>query len=215
MGKGCPISISTKQKLNTRSSTEAKIVGVNDAMYLVLWVRHFLESQGYSIKDNIVYQDNMSSMKLEINGKRSSTKNTRHMEIRYFFVTDNIRRGKLSTKHCPTNSMLGDYFTKPQQGTRMRHSRIDLMNLRKDPTLISQECVEACPSDKLVDSSRTGNTSANHCVCSHVSESSASEANASVVRYKAGSYLMAAKGLLKHVNKELNKVNSLYSINSN
>ena len=81
MGKGCPISISTKQKLNTRSSTEAEVVGVNDAMYLVLWVRHFLEAQGYDIKDNIVYQDNQSSMKLENNGKTSSTKNTRHMEI--------------------------------------------------------------------------------------------------------------------------------------
>ena len=99
MGKGCPISISTKQKINTRSSAEAEIVGVNDAMYLVLRVRHFLQAQGYKISDNIVYQDNMSSMKLEINEKRSSTKNTRHMEIRYFFVTDNIRRGKLSIEH--------------------------------------------------------------------------------------------------------------------
>ena len=96
------MSESTKQKFNPRSSTEAEIVGVNDAMYLVLWVRHFLESQGYIIKDNIVYQDNQSSMKLEQNGKTSSTKNTRHMEIRYFFVTDNIQRNKLSVKYCPT-----------------------------------------------------------------------------------------------------------------
>mmetsp|Transcript_16222 Transcript_16222/g.24506 ORF Transcript_16222/g.24506 Transcript_16222/m.24506 type:complete len:201 (+) Transcript_16222:1821-2423(+) len=54
LGKSCPISISSKQKINTRSSTKAELVGVNDAMYLVLWVRHFLEDQGYSIKDNIV-----------------------------------------------------------------------------------------------------------------------------------------------------------------
>jgi len=92
MGKGCPISISTKQKINTRSSTEAEVVGVNDAMYLVLWVRHFLEAQGYDIKDNIVYYDNQSSMKLENNGKPSCINNTRHMEIRYFFITDNIKK---------------------------------------------------------------------------------------------------------------------------
>ena len=230
MGKGCPISISSKQKLNTRSSTEAEIVGVNDAMYLVLWVRHFLEAQGYSIKDNIVYQDNMSSMKLEINGKRSSTRNTRHMEIRYFFITDNIRRGKLSVKHCPTDSMLGDYFTKPQQGTRMKNSRIDLMNLRKHPTLVSQECVETCPSDtgmgvlgsnpnvetcpsdKLVNLARTDTTSTDSCKCHHVPKIPESGAN-ELVRRKAGSYLMAAKGLLKQVNKQMNKVDSLYSIN--
>ena len=76
MGKGCPINLSIKQKINTRSSTEVEIAGVNDAMFLVLWIRYFLEAQKYNIKDNIVYQDNMSSMKLEINGKRSSTKNT-------------------------------------------------------------------------------------------------------------------------------------------
>ena len=59
-------------------------MGVNDAMYLALWVRHFLEKQGCAIKDNIVYQDNQSAMKLENNGRASRTKNTRHMEIRYF-----------------------------------------------------------------------------------------------------------------------------------
>ena len=136
--------------MNTRSSTEAEIVGVNDTIYLVLWVQHFLEAQDYGTHDNIIYQNNMSSMKLELNGKRSSTKNTRHMEIHYFFVTDNIRRRKLSIKHCPTDSMKGDYFTKPQQGTRMHNSRIDIMNLRKDPTVVSQECVETSPSVKLV-----------------------------------------------------------------
>ena len=70
MGKGSPISILSKQKINTRSSTEAELVGVNDVMYLILWVRHFLESQGYAVTDNIVYQDNESAMLLENNGKR-------------------------------------------------------------------------------------------------------------------------------------------------
>ena len=36
MGKGCPISISAKQKLSTRSSAEAEIVSVSNTMYLVL-----------------------------------------------------------------------------------------------------------------------------------------------------------------------------------
>ena len=34
-----------------------------------------------------------------------------------------------------------------------------------------------------------------------------------LVRRKAGSYLMAAKRLMKQVNKQMNKVDSLYSIN--
>ena len=143
MGKGCPISISSKQKINTRSSTEAELVGVNDAMFMVLWVRHFLECQGYDVVDNVVYQDNQSTMRLARNGKQSSTKNTRHIEIRYFFVTDNIRRNKLSIEYCPTDDMLGDYFTKPQQGSRMRKSRQRIMNLPHSHASISQECVGA------------------------------------------------------------------------
>lgn len=86
MGKGCSISISTKQKINTRSSTESEVVGANNDMYLVLWVRYFLENQEYNIKDNVVYQGNQSAMRLENNGCGSSTENTRHMEIRYFLL---------------------------------------------------------------------------------------------------------------------------------
>ena len=52
LGKGCPYSISSKQKVNTRSSTEAELVGVNDGMALVLWTRLFLEAQGYTVCDN-------------------------------------------------------------------------------------------------------------------------------------------------------------------
>ena len=218
MGKGCPISISTKQKINTRSSTEAEIVGVNDAMYLVLWVRHFLESQGYNIKDNVVYQNNQSSIKLEQNGKTPSTKNTRHMEIRYFFVTDNIQRNKLSVKYCPTEIMLGDYYTKPQQGSRMRRSRVSILNLKQDPTLVSQECVESRPHKQGIKSNSggplTGKSiySTHPCRYSDTCKKDTSLQNELVTR-KATSYLMAAKGLLRKVNDKVNRLDSLYSIN--
>ena len=112
-------------------------------MYLVLWVRHFLESQGYTVTDNIVYQDNESAMILEKNGKRSSTKNTRHIEIRYFFVTDNIKRKKLSVEYCPTDTMLGDYYTKPTQGRKYKWQREKIMNLTPEPNTDSHECVGA------------------------------------------------------------------------
>ena len=65
MGKGTVQSMSTKQKVNTRSSTEAELVSVNDIISKVLWTRQFLEAQSYGIMDVVVYYDNMSTMKLE------------------------------------------------------------------------------------------------------------------------------------------------------
>ena len=74
--------------------------------------------------------------------------------------------------------------------------------------------VESSPSVKQVNLARTRKHSSDHCSCRHVSKSNSSDAN-DLVRRKAGSYLIAAKGLLKQVNVEMNKVNSLYSINLN
>jgi hypothetical protein len=129
LGKGSPYSISRKQKINTRSSTEAELVGVNDAMCLIIWTRLFLEAQGYKVKDNVVYQDNQSAMLLENNGKRSSSKNTKHIEIRYFFITDNIRRKQMRIEYCPTEQMRADCMTKPLQGRSFRRQRQEMLNL--------------------------------------------------------------------------------------
>jgi hypothetical protein len=69
MGRGLPIVSSTKQKLNTRSSTESEIVGADDFMPAICWTRYFMEAQGYTINNNILFQDNKSSILLEKNGK--------------------------------------------------------------------------------------------------------------------------------------------------
>ena len=49
-----------------------------------LWARYFLAAQGYKIIGNILYQENQSSIKLEKNGRESSGKRTRNINIRYF-----------------------------------------------------------------------------------------------------------------------------------
>ena len=83
MGRGFPITSSSKQKLNTRSLTESELVAVDDCMPAIMWTRYFLEAQGYGVKENIVYQDNLSAMLLEKNGKFSSSKRTKHINVRY------------------------------------------------------------------------------------------------------------------------------------
>ncbi len=65
LGRGFPIVSLTKQKLNTRSSTESKLIGVDDMMPAILWTWYFLKSQGYHVSENVIFQDNKSTMLLE------------------------------------------------------------------------------------------------------------------------------------------------------
>jgi len=129
LGKGSPYSISSKQKINTVSSTEAELVGISDVMKLIIWTRLFIESQGYSVTDNVLYQDNQSTILLANNGKRSSTRNTKHINIRYFFITDNVREKNIRIEYCPTENMRADTLTKPLQGSAFVKYRKELLNL--------------------------------------------------------------------------------------
>ena len=122
-GKGSPFTLSCKQKLNTHSSTEAELVGLNDAMSLILWTRRFMEAQGYMIHDNVILQDNQSTMLLACNGQQSSGKATRHIDVRYYFIKDQIDQKLMRLEICPTDLMVADVLTKPLQGTQFRHLR--------------------------------------------------------------------------------------------
>ena len=126
-GRGAVQSLSRKQKLNTRSSTDSEVVGFDDGATMILWTKLFMEAQGYKIERNIVYQDNKSAILLEKNGKRSSGKRTRAMNIRYFLLTDQIAKGNLEVEYCPTDEMIADYETKPLQGAKFNKFRRALM----------------------------------------------------------------------------------------
>ena len=139
LGKGVIYGTSTRQKLNTRSSTEAELVAVDDCMSQVLWTRYFLAAQGYNIKDCVVYQDNKSAILLEQNGRASSSKRTRHINIRYYFVTDRANCGEITLRYCPTTEMLGDFFTKPLQGGMFTKFRDRILNIQTDPTIVPHE----------------------------------------------------------------------------
>jgi hypothetical protein len=117
---------------------------------MILWTRLFLENQGYMVRDTKLYQDNQSAILLEKNGKRSSSKQMRHINIRYFFITDCIEKGEVKVEYCPTEDMLADIFTKPLQGSAFHKFRNAVLNMQPcltDPHMSgathgSQECVE-------------------------------------------------------------------------
>ena len=128
-GRGAVHHKCSKQKLNTKSSTESEIVGASDYIPWVIWLKHFLKQQGKELKTNTFFQDNESAIKLGKNGRKSSRDKTRHITIRYFFITDVLKRENIDMRHCPTTRMLADFYTKPLQGTLFVNMRNAIMGL--------------------------------------------------------------------------------------
>ena len=79
--------------------------------------------------DVILYQDNVSAMLLEKNARMSSTKRTKHIDVRYYYIKDRVAAGDLRLEHCPTKEMWADYFTKPLQGNLFYTLRDLIMNI--------------------------------------------------------------------------------------
>ena len=142
MGRGSIFSTATKQKLVTKSSTEAELVGADDVMSQMVWTRNFLLAQGFEVKRNVLFQDNQSAMLLERNGIASSSRRTRHINIRFFFIKDRVTSKEIELEFCPTDEMVGDYFTKPLQGAKFREFRKIIMG-EPDNVAPKKECVEA------------------------------------------------------------------------
>jgi hypothetical protein len=119
---------SCKQKVNTRSSTEAELIAVDDILSTIQWTKMFLMEQGYDLKTEIK-EDNKSTMLLMKNGRLSSGKRTKHLDVRYFYAKDLIDRGILQVTHSVSEQIIADFFTKPLQGRRFEILRDVILNV--------------------------------------------------------------------------------------
>ena len=137
--KGSVVSGSTKQKITTRSSTESELVGVDGTITFIEWISLFMKCQVKNYPDSdplkllgtkvLAQQDNTSTIKLARNGRRSCGQRTRHINMRYFYITDKINDGTVVMSYCPTKAMVSDYFTKPLQGSLFRLHRNAIMGV--------------------------------------------------------------------------------------
>jgi hypothetical protein len=132
LGQGALMSMSSKQKINTKSSTEAELVGVDDAMIFVVWVQLFMGEQMKTVSkgsalskfmhETVILQDNTSTIQLEKNRKQS-------INIQYFYVTSKVKNGDVRIVYCPTKEMVSNYLNKPQQGSLFRTHRNSIMGI--------------------------------------------------------------------------------------
>ena len=110
-------TISKKQRIATKDSTEAELVALSDMTREVEQMNEYLEEQGVNLELPVVYQDNMSTITL-VSDERSGNVRTRHLSARRSIVNESIKaRCTLLVKYLPTAKMIADVLTKPLGGS--------------------------------------------------------------------------------------------------
>ena len=132
LGKGAIISNYNNQNLNVNSSTEGELVTTHDQCPDILHTLYFIEAQGYTIDKSIIYQDNHSTICLEVNRRISSVKKNKHTSSRFFFITDKIAKREVEVEYFLTEKMWCDIINNTKQGASNIMYCSHLMNVPVD-----------------------------------------------------------------------------------
>jgi hypothetical protein len=117
---GCNVlSMSSKQKLVTRDSTEAELVALSDKIMNVMKCYDFVIAQGRECNVPVLLQDNTSTITLVTEG--GGQYRTKYMRARQAFVKERCDAGEAEIRYLPTGRMVADILTKPLQGALFRH----------------------------------------------------------------------------------------------
>lgn len=103
---------SKKQPIVTFSTTEAEYVAASTCACQTIWFERVLEEFGYDTTEGIIIHcDNTSTIKLSKNPVFHGR--CKHIGVRFHFLRDLVKEGRVSLKHCGTQEQVADIFTKP------------------------------------------------------------------------------------------------------
>ena len=121
MFKGGPIAWGTqKQSVTATSSCEAEFISACSCVKVLLYLKAFIQDlTGSHIKASwcekpvkaTIFEDNKGAIDLIKNGILN--KRSKHIEVRFHFITEKIREKQIEIKYIPTSEQIADIFTKP------------------------------------------------------------------------------------------------------
>jgi hypothetical protein len=118
IGGATVMCMSSKQKIVTKDSTEAELVGLSDKVMNVLQCDEFMRAQGHNIGTPVLLQDNTSTITLVTKG--GGKYRSKYMKVRQEFVKERVDAGDAFVQYLPTKLMLADALSKPLQGELSR-----------------------------------------------------------------------------------------------
>ena len=118
---------SKKQNIISQSSTEGEIIACNSATNAVVWTRRLLRDIGFApTKPTTIFQDNLSTITMLEVGRPTSK--SRHIKMRYFHVSSQIRNKEITLKYLPTSLMPADLLTKSLDSASFNRHRSVILN---------------------------------------------------------------------------------------
>lgn len=113
---------SRKQDIIALSSTEAEYVALSETCKELIWLIELAKSLDIDVSQPVtVYTDSQSCMSMISNHKFSHR--TKHIDIKFHFVRDQVTNGKIQLTYVPTEQNIADMMTKPLGSVKMQMLR--------------------------------------------------------------------------------------------
>ena len=102
------------------------MIALSDHASQVIWCKNFLRSLIDEEVKAVVLQDNQATIASIVKGRPSQAK-ARHVDVKHFWLKQEVDKKVVSLEYRASGSMVADYLTKPLQGELFTKSRERLM----------------------------------------------------------------------------------------
>ncbi|KAI3706885.1 hypothetical protein L6452_24932 [Arctium lappa] len=121
---------SKKQLCVSTSTAEAEYVAAASCCSQVLWMRTQLRDYGFHFNKIPIYCNSKSAIVITVNPVQHTK--TKHIDVRYHFIKDNVEKGTIELFFVKTEYQLADLFTKPLDEKRFTFlvSKLGMLNLK-------------------------------------------------------------------------------------
>ena len=116
---------SQKQSCVALSTAEAEYMALSKAAQEAVWIRELNSDLGnQQSQPTLIYEDNQSAISMAKNPQFHGR--SKHINIKYHYVREQVRAGKIVLKYCPTEDMLADLLTKGIEAVKFERLRNSL-----------------------------------------------------------------------------------------